>query len=112
MRTYEAAPERQSWATRAGDEPLGGAALRGTFTGNVITYDDGTVTRFYKDGGFARTSQAETATGTFEITEDGVVCLHPDAGVRDCAIYVERDRTMVRLDQAGGAAEVTAINEI
>jgi hypothetical protein len=112
MRTYESEPEPQDWTPAPGESRIGGAALRSTFLGNVVTYDDGSVTSFYKDGGYARTSGAETATGTYRIAADGVVCLQPDAGMRDCAIYVDRDDTMVRRDQAGGASAVTAIDAI
>ncbi len=112
MRTYESEPVPQNWATRPGETPMDGSALKGTFTGNVVTYEDGTVTRFYKDGGYARTSGAETATGSYVIADDGVVCLQSDHGERDCGIYVDRNDTMVLLDQAGGAYPVTAIDEI
>ena len=95
----------QDWAFRDGDLALDGAAVSDQIVGRVLVFYDDGQSRHDAGGAYSYTYSLEngggTAFGTFEVAEDGVVCIGFRHGFSRCDRYVLNGSRLVLLTEDG-----------
>ncbi len=73
--------------------------------GPLVFYDDGQA-QFSPDGGYAYTlsdiNGGATSFGTYQLSDDGVVCVTYENGLSRCDLYVKSGDRLVVITQEGG----------
>lgn len=93
----------QDWATRTGDDPFGQAEVAAYISGNTLTFFDDGQSKFSVGGAYSYTyaNGGGTAFGSYDIAEDGTVCIAFRNGFSRCDRYVRNGNRVVMLTQKG-----------
>ena len=92
----------QDWATRDGDAYLTPGQMLEQVVGRDLTFYDDGVSLYSADGTYSYTYDGgDTAFGTYEIGENGVVCTVFQNGFDRCDLIVRNGVQLVVITQKG-----------
>jgi hypothetical protein len=92
----------QEFVPREKDVIFDAAGLREAVVGQSHEFYDGGVSFFSISGDYSYTyAGGGTAFGTYELAEDGVVCMSFQTGASRCDMYVQGTSGLVLISEAG-----------
>lgn len=91
------------WKLMPGDMPLSPLELGSLADGGALTFHDDGVSRFSPGGSYSYTyaDNGGTAFGTFDVREDGRVCIDFRNGMGRCDLYVRNGLRLILLSENG-----------
>ncbi|MDA0963063.1 MAG: hypothetical protein O2898_09110 [Proteobacteria bacterium] len=91
------------WTLLPGDMPLSVDDLGSLTNGGSLTFHDDGISRFSAGGSYSYTyaNQGGTAFGTFDIRDDGKICIDFRNGAGCCDLYVRNGLRLILLTENG-----------
>ena len=89
------------WPLRDGDVPLDPAAIDALAGRTLTFYDDGQ-SRYSAGGSYSYTySSGDSAFGTYDVADDGSICVTFRNGFGRCDLYVQNNGRLILITEDG-----------